>query len=93
MSAVAQLFAENLARQLAESPLSQEEVAARAEIHRTQISKLLKGNQICRLDTAIKLAGALGIELTTLIEGITWDPATNVRGEFKTPPAPKQKPS
>jgi transcriptional regulator with XRE-family HTH domain len=92
VSAVAQRFAENLARQLAKSPLSQEEVAARAEIHRTQITKLLKGNQICRLDTAIRLAGALDIEPGRLIEGITWDPAASISGEFKASPTPEQKP-
>lgn len=92
MSAVAQLFAKNLARYLDKSPFTQEQVAARAEIDRTQITKLLKGNQICRLDTAIKLAGALGIKPATLIEGITWNPADSVRGEFKASPPPKQEP-
>jgi transcriptional regulator with XRE-family HTH domain len=92
VSAVAERFAENLAHYLAESPLSQEEVAARAEIHRTQISKLLKGNQICRLDTAVRLAGALDIEPAALIEGITWDPAANISGEFNASPLPNPKP-
>jgi transcriptional regulator with XRE-family HTH domain len=92
VSAVAERFAENLAYHLAKSPLTQEKVAARAEIDRTQISKLLKGNQICRLDTAIRLAGALDIKPATLIKGITWDPAASVSGEFKASPPPKRKP-
>lgn len=91
VSAVAERFAENLARYLGKSPLSQEEVAARAEINRTQISKLLQGDQVCRLDTAVKLAGALEIEPAKLIEGITWDPATNVKGKFRASPPPERK--
>lgn len=87
---VAQCFTENLARELARSPLSQEEVAARAGIHRTQMSKLLKGVQIPRVDTLVKLEGALGLERATLIDGIVWNPATTPSGEF-TIAQPKKK--
>jgi ribosome-binding protein aMBF1 (putative translation factor) len=80
---IAQCFTENLARELARSPLSQEEVAARAGIHRTQISKLLKGVQIPRVDTLVKLEDALGVKRATLIQGITWNPVTSPSGEFK----------
>jgi transcriptional regulator with XRE-family HTH domain len=80
---VAQCFSENLARELARSPLSQEAVAARAGIHRTQMTKLLKGTQIPRVDTLVKLEGALGLERATLIRGITWNPAIKSNGEFK----------
>lgn len=83
MPTLSQIFAANLERELAKSPLSQEEVAARAEIHRTQISKLLQGEQLCRIDTLVKLAGALSIKPTKLIEGITWDPAASTSGQFK----------
>lgn len=82
MSAVAELFANNLARYLEKSPLTQEQVAARAQINRTQIHKLLQGEQICRLDTAVKIAGALGIEPAKLIEDIRWDPGVTAGGEF-----------
>lgn len=83
MSSVAERFADNLKRQLAKSPLTQDEVSERAEIHRTQIPKLLKGDQIPRLDTVVKLAGALGIEPITLIDGIAWSPAKRASGEFQ----------
>lgn len=83
MSEVAQRFAENLKQQLAKSSLTQEQLAAQAEIHRTQITKLLTGEQVPRLDTAIKLAGALGVKPQVLIQGITWDSAAAPGGRFK----------
>jgi transcriptional regulator with XRE-family HTH domain len=83
MSAVGQRFAENLKRELAKSPFTQDDVAARAEIHRTQIPKLLKGDQIPRLDTVVRLAGAMGIEPIVLIEGIAWTPGEPITGEFQ----------
>jgi len=80
---VAQHFSENLARELDRSPLSQEAVATRAGIHRTQITKLLEGVHVPRVDTMIKLEGALGLKRATLIQGITWNPPTAPSGEFK----------
>jgi len=75
MSLVAQRFGENLSRYREQSGLSQEALAARAEIHRTQVGELIRGNQLPRLDTLIKLAGALDVTVAQLVEGITWEPA------------------
>jgi transcriptional regulator with XRE-family HTH domain len=80
---VAQCFTENLKRALARSSLSQEQVAARAGIDRTQMTKLTKGTQVPRVDTMIKLEAALGLERAALIEGIVWNPAVGPSGEFK----------
>jgi transcriptional regulator with XRE-family HTH domain len=80
---VAQCFTENLKRALARSPLSQEQVARRAGIDRTQMTKLTKGTQVPRVDTMIKLEAALGLERATLIQGIVWNPAMGPSGEFK----------
>lgn len=91
MSDVAQRFAELLTHYTAKSPLSQEEIAMSAEIHRTQISKLLKGKQIPRLDTVIKLAGVLDIAPADLLEGMTWKPAARA-GQFKFSGTGKRKP-
>lgn len=83
MSVVAQRFAENLAHFLKESELtSQEALASRAEIHRTQIGELIRGKQLPRLDTLIKLAGALGVSPCDLLAGISWEPAAQT-GKFK----------
>jgi len=47
------------------------------------MSKLLKGVQIPRVDTLIKLEGALGLKRATLIQGIAWSPATSLGGGFE----------
>ena len=82
MSDVAKRFGENLTRYRAKTSFSQEELATRAEVHRTQVWALLHGKQIPRLDTLVKLAGALEIPPAYLLEGITWKPAFRT-GEFK----------
>ncbi|HEX6688305.1 MAG TPA: helix-turn-helix transcriptional regulator [Solirubrobacterales bacterium] len=60
--------------------------ATRAGIHRTQITKLLEGVHVPRVDTMIKLEGALRLERASLIQGITWNPAATASGEFKASP-------
>ncbi|HEV2791803.1 MAG TPA: helix-turn-helix transcriptional regulator [Solirubrobacterales bacterium] len=82
MSLVAQRFAQNLSRCKAQSGLSTEALATRSGIHRTQVSALVNGKQVPRLDTLVKLAGALGVSPARLVEGIRWEPATSP-GEFK----------
>ena len=89
MPDLAQRFAENLAHYHEKSGLSQEALAAKAEIHRTQVSELLRGKQLPRLDTVIKLSGALGIPPAALIEGMSWEPAEQT-GKFKIS-TPKHK--
>lgn len=83
MSDVAQRFSENLKRHLAESPYTQEELSARAGGYRTLVPTLLKGEHVPQLDTAIKIAAALGVPLEALAEGIVWTPAEDTRGKFK----------
>ncbi len=80
---ISERFAENLARHRQECGLSQEELAARADIHRTQISLIESGKRMPRLDTLVKLAGALGIEPGDLLDGIAWEPTVTTVGQFK----------
>jgi transcriptional regulator with XRE-family HTH domain len=82
MSLVAERFAQNLAECKERSGLSIEALAVRSGIHRTQVSALVGGKQIPRLDTLVKLAGALDVSPARLIEGIRWEPA-RAPGEFK----------
>ena len=79
--AVAQRFAENLARAREKAGLTQEALAQSAEIHRTQIGELLRGNQLPRLDTLLKLAGALNIPPADLLDGLSFEPSD--QGKFK----------
>jgi transcriptional regulator with XRE-family HTH domain len=81
---VAEQFGDNLARLRKRSGLSQEEVACRASVHRTEISQLERGLRCPRADTIAKLAGALGAEPAEFFEGIVWMPAEIQRGSFET---------
>jgi XRE family transcriptional regulator, regulator of sulfur utilization len=67
--------------------LSQEELAVRASLHRTEIGLLERGERLPRIDTVIKLAGALAISPGDLIEGIDWSPGSTSRGSFSLGPS------
>lgn len=88
---IAALFGENLASCREKADLSQEELGIRASLHRTEISQLERGLRVARIDTLVKLAGALGVAPADLIEGITWRPASVTAGSFSvardTPPS------
>lgn len=62
--------------------LSQEEAGIRASLHRTEIGLLERGERLPRVDTLIKVAGALGVSAGELLEGITWEPGYAQRGKF-----------
>jgi len=80
---VSERFAENLLRLRQGRKLSQEELAARASVHRTQISLMESGKRLPRLDTLVKLAGALEVEVPRLVEGISWEPTVTKDGQFE----------
>jgi XRE family transcriptional regulator, regulator of sulfur utilization len=79
---IADRFGENLARCRKRAGMSQEELGVRASLHRTEISLLERGTRLPRIDTAIKLAGALELPLSELIEGIDWSPGSTTVGRF-----------
>ena len=63
-------FARNLRKHRVESALSQEALASRARLHRTEISLLERGDRDPRLSTVVRLARALEIAPATLLEGL-----------------------
>lgn len=67
-----QRFAANLRRVRTKAGVSQEELAQRCELHRTEVSLLERAGREPRLGTIAKLAGALGTTPAVLLEGITW---------------------
>jgi transcriptional regulator with XRE-family HTH domain len=79
---VATRFGANLARCRKRANLSQEELGLRSSLHRTEISLLERGIRIPRIDTLVKLAGALSIPPSELLEGIDWRPGTTTAGSF-----------
>lgn len=76
-------FGHNLLRCRRRAGISQEEVGIRAALHRTEIGLLERGERIPRIDTAIKLAGAVGVPLGALVDGIEWDPGHAAPGSFR----------
>ena len=53
--------------------------ATRCLLHRTEIGNIENGRRIPRVDTMVRLAGALEVKAEVLLSGIEWLPA---------PPAP-----
>lgn len=81
-------FAANLRRLRGAAGLSQEDVAFRAGIHRTQVSLLEGGKRMPRVFTLVCLAAALGVTPNDLLEGIVWEPIVSVTGGLVvTPPS------
>jgi transcriptional regulator with XRE-family HTH domain len=76
-------FARNLTELRQAKGFSQEELAFRASIHRTQVSLMENGSRLPRFETLIKLAGALEVSPASLAEGITWEPVVTVTGGLK----------
>ena len=76
-------FAANLVQLRETSGLTQEELASRASLHRTQVGLLESGKRLPRLETLIKLAGALGVSTADLTEGIAWEPIVTTAGGLK----------
>ena len=86
---IAAVFGENLVRYRKAAKLSQEELAFHASLHRTEIGQLERGVRLARVDTLLKLAGALAIRPEQLLHGVGWDPGVTRRGNF-IPARPEQ---
>jgi transcriptional regulator with XRE-family HTH domain len=80
---IPQQFARNLRLARERVGLSQEELGIRASMHRTQIGSLERGAHLPRLDTLVKLAGALSICPERLLDGIRWNPGSATAGAFE----------
>jgi transcriptional regulator with XRE-family HTH domain len=72
---VTERFAENLVRHRHARGLAQQALADRASMHRTEVSLLERGRRVPRIDTAAKLAAALSVDISALLEGIAWVPS------------------
>jgi transcriptional regulator with XRE-family HTH domain len=83
-------FRANLLRHRRQSGLSQEELALRASLHRTEIGLLERGHRLPRIDTLIKLAGATEVRPEALLLGIEWLPGQRpAGGAFRVDPPSK----
>jgi len=78
----AEQFGSNLAYCRRRAKLSQEELAHRAAVHHTAVSQIEHGKRVPKIDTAVKLAGALGVPTEELLDGLTWSPGGYEPGGF-----------
>jgi transcriptional regulator with XRE-family HTH domain len=79
---VAVRFGRNLHRCRRRAAMSQEELGTLAALHRTEIGMLENGTRLARVDTLMKIAGALAVSPTELLEGIDWIPGNASEGGF-----------
>ena len=63
-------FAANLRRCRKAAKLTQEQLAAKTELHPTEISRLERGVREPRLGTIVRLARGLGVAAEKLIAGV-----------------------
>jgi len=79
-----QRFADNLVLLRNRTDLSQVKVAERSSLHLTEISLLERGLRLPRLDTLIKLSGAIEVESCELLAGMSWRLGSNAgrRGAY-----------
>ncbi|HEX5762412.1 MAG TPA: helix-turn-helix transcriptional regulator [Solirubrobacterales bacterium] len=82
MSDVARQFGDNLVRCRKAAGMSQEELGIRASLHRTHIGVLERGERCPQIDTVAKLAGALEVPPSELMDGIVWAPGRTTEGRF-----------
>lgn len=80
---VAERFGQNVARCRKLAGLSQDDASIRASLHRTEISQIERGLRVPRIDTLVKLMGALEADAEELLEGIAWQPGDRRIGQFK----------
>lgn len=66
-------FAENLVKARRAAGITQDELADRCHLHRTEVSLLERAGREPRLGTLIKLAGALQVSPESLCAGMSWD--------------------
>lgn len=67
-------FGPNLRRCRKRAGYTQEALAQRAGLHRTEISLLERGLRNPGYDVVTRLLGALGVEPNELLKGTTWKP-------------------
>jgi transcriptional regulator with XRE-family HTH domain len=70
--ALGRRFGENLVELRGRVGLSQIGTAERAGLDRTEINLLEHGRRVPRLDTIVKLAGAIEVEPCALLMGLAW---------------------
>jgi transcriptional regulator with XRE-family HTH domain len=80
---LAEKFGRNLFMTRRRAGLSQEQLAALASLHRTEIGMLERGIRLPRIDTLVKLMGALETDADELLDGLEWLRGAPRSGRFR----------
>lgn len=78
----AEVFAARMRMARAKAGISQEEWAMRAEVHRTQISLIETEKRIPRVDTFVRLTGAVETTPDEVLGPIRWVPGVHTLGVY-----------
>jgi transcriptional regulator with XRE-family HTH domain len=79
----ARRLGKNLWRARRRAGYSQEELGSLASLHRTEVGMVENGERLPRIDTLMKLASVLEVQLEALVEGIEWlPPGPPAQGTF-----------
>ena len=63
--------------------MTQEELGMRAELHRTAVGQIERGQRVARADTLLKLAGSLDADLAEFFDGLEWKPSVRTAGALR----------
>jgi transcriptional regulator with XRE-family HTH domain len=88
---VAKEFGLNVLVARKRAALSQEELGFRASLHRTEIGQLERGVRLPRIDTVVKLAGALSVPPGDLLKGMAWTSGGQRVGRFRVRSGPASR--
>lgn len=80
---IARHFGRTLQRERKRADLSQERLGLLASLHRTEVGLIERGIRVPRIDTLVKLAGALEVPAADLLQGIDWRPTDPSVGTFQ----------
>jgi transcriptional regulator with XRE-family HTH domain len=80
---VAEQLGVNLRRLRARAELSRGELADGSDVGHGHLSKIENGGLLCRVDTLVKLAAALGVTANDLLAGVDWRPREDGGGGFE----------
>jgi transcriptional regulator with XRE-family HTH domain len=82
---IGERFGANVVWLRTEAGLTQQELADRIGTKRPNLSKVERGLQLPRLDTILKLAAALEVEICKLVNWMWWDPPRHE--SYEAPPS------
>jgi XRE family transcriptional regulator, regulator of sulfur utilization len=84
-SELAHALGRNVARLRREAGMSQGEVGEAAGLHPTAVGLIERGERAAHVYTLVRIAGALEVDASKLLESIAWTPGKPRRGRFITP--------